>query len=101
MAESTDFVEGADPVDCLTLTWIEWYDFVNMPHSSSYYLEDTQLQRDYDGAVTTLARNISKIEFSQAGRILTVSVTCTPPWWCPNGEVQKTYRVYLRPGEES
>ena len=101
MAESTDFMDGADPVNCLTLNWVERSDFTDLPRSSSYYLEDNHLQRDYDGTVTTLARNISKIEFSQTGRILTVSITCTPPWWCPNGEVQKTYRVYLRPEEES
>jgi len=101
MAESTDLVEGADPVDHLTLTWIERYDFANIPHSSSYSLSGTQLCRDYDGTVTTVARNISKVEFSQTGRILTVSVSCTPPWWVPTGTVQKTYRIYLRTAEGS
>lgn len=100
MAESTNLVEGANPVNCLNLTWIERYEFVNIPHSSSYYLEGTRLRRDYDGTVVTVAQDISKIEFSQTGRVLTVSLSCGPPWGAPEGTVQKTYRVYLRAAEE-
>ncbi len=100
MAESTDLVGGADPVDQLTLTWIERYDFANIPHSSSYSLQGTQLHRDYDGTVTTVARDISKVEFSQTGRLLIVSITCTPQWSGDSeGMVQKTYRIYLRAAE--
>ena len=100
MAESTDLVEGADPVDHITLTWVEQYDFSNIPHYSSYSLEGTKLRRDYDGAVTTVAQNISKVEFSQAGDVLTVSISCTPQWGgAPEKTVQKTYRIYLRAAE--
>ena len=98
MAESTDLVEGVSPVDQLSLTWIERYDFVNIPHSSSYYLEGTQLRRDYDGTVTTVARDISKIEFSQTDRLITVSISCTPRWWAAP-TVQETYRICLRTEE--
>jgi len=101
MAESTDLVEGADPVDHLTLTWVEKHDFLNIPHSCSYSLVGTELRRDYDGTVTTVARNISKIEFSQTGRLITVSISCTPQWWDPQRTVQKTYRICLRPAEGS
>ena len=100
MAASTDLMEEADPVDHLTLTWIERYDFVNIPHSSSYSLEGTQLRRDYDGIVTIVARNISKIEFSQTGRLLTVSISCTPRWW-KSATVEKKYSIYLRTAEDS
>ena len=99
MAQSTDLVEGAELSDNLTLTWAERQDFVDIPHSSCYSLSGTQLQRDYDGVVTTVARDISKIEFSQTGRVLTVSIDCTPPWGATEGMVQKTYRIYLRPAE--
>jgi len=99
MAENTNLVDGADPVDHLTLTWIERYDFANIPHSSSYTLLGTQLCRDYDGIVTTVARDISKIEFSQTGQLLTVSINCAPQWWVPEGTAQKTYRIYLRTAE--
>ncbi len=95
MAESTDLVEEADSVNHLTLTSIERQDFTDLPHSCSYYLEGTQLCRDYDGTVTTVAQDISKIEFTQTGSLLTVSICCTPQWWgAPT--VQKTFRICLR-----
>ena len=100
MAESTDLAEGADSVNHLTLAWIERYDFANIPHSSSYSLCSTELRRDYDGTVTTVAQNISKIEFSQNGSVLTVSISCTPQWRVTNPTVEKTYRIYLRAAEE-
>ena len=101
MAESTDLVEGAEPADNLMLTWIERYDFANIPHSSSYSLCGAELRRNYDGIETTVARNISKIEFSQTDRLITVSISCTPQWWDPQQIVQKTYRICLRPADGS
>jgi len=99
MTEDTDLVDGSQPVDYVTLNWIERYDFANVPHTSSYSLSGNQLTRDHDGTVTTVARNISKIEFSQNGRLLTVSITCTPQWW-NSTTIQKTYRIYLRSMQE-
>jgi len=101
MAESTDLIDGADPVNQATLSWIERYDFANLPHSSSYVLYDTDLRRNYDGIETTIARDISKIEFSRTGHLVTVSISCTPRWWAPERTVQKTYRIYLRTAEGS
>lgn len=96
MAESTNLVEDAQPADNLTLTWIERHDFLNIPHSCSYYLCGTELCRNYDGTVTTVARHISGVKFSQAGELLTVSISCTPPWYGQSQTVEKTYHVYLR-----
>lgn len=100
MAESTDLIEGTESTDNVTLNWIERYDFTDLPHSCSYYLLDDQLQRNYDGTITTVAQNISMVDFSQTGRLVTVSISCTPRWWNPNNTVEKTYRIYLRPTEE-
>jgi len=99
MAENTNLVEGAGPVDYLDITWVERYDFVNIPHTSRHYLEGDKLRREYDGTVITVAQDISKIEFSRAGSLITVSIACTPPWWAAP-TVEKTYRVYLRAAEE-
>ncbi len=96
MAESTNLIEVAQPEDHLALAWIERYDFLNIPHSSEYYLYGTDLNRDYDGTVTTVARHISEINFSQDGNLLTVSISCTPPWFGQNQTVAKTYRICLR-----
>jgi len=100
MAESTDLVEGTQSANQVTLSWTERLDFVNIPHTSSYYLSGTDLQRDYDNQVNTVARNISKVEFSQNARMLTVSISCTSPWRVVNPTVEKTYCIYLRPMEE-
>jgi hypothetical protein len=96
MAESTDLVEGVPPTDQLTLTWIERYDSANIPHSSSYSLVDGQLRRNYDGTETTVAREISEVGFSQAGDLLTVSLSFASRWYTSERTVQKTYRIYLR-----
>jgi len=101
MAENTNLTEEVDPVNQLALSWIERYDFANIPHSSNYSLCGTELRRNYDGVETTVARNISQLEFSQSGDLLTVSISCTPQWWAPDRTVQKTYRIYLRTTEES
>ena len=96
MAENTNLVDDAQPVDNLILSWIERYEFVNVPHTCSYSWYDNELYRDYDGTVTTVARHISGIKFSKAGSLLTVSISCTPPWIGQNRTVEKTYRIYLR-----
>ena len=101
MAESTNLVDGADPVDQLTLNWIERLEFVDIPHYSSYYLSGTQLLRDYDGAVKKVAGKISNIEFSQSGSLITVSIDCSPQWAGDSAKtVRKTYRIYLRAANE-
>ena len=100
MAESTDLMEGAQPVNQITLSWVERFDFVNIPHTSSYYLYGTELRRDYDGTVTTIAREISEIEYCQTDNLLTVSITCTAPWRVTNPTVTQTYRICLRAAEE-
>ena len=99
MAESTSLTPGADPVDNVMMTWTDRSGFADVPHYSSYYLEGTNLRRDLDGSVMTVARNISAIEFSQDGNMLTLSISCTPQWGTDR-TVSKTYRVYLRPQEQ-
>ena len=101
MAENTNLIDGAAPVNQLTLTWTEQYDFAYIPHSSSYSLSGTELRRNYDGIESILARDISKIEFSQTGQLLTVSICCTPHSLVSERTVQKTYRIYLRPTDEA
>ena len=70
--------------------------------SQSLSLSDgTQLIRDYDGAVKTVARKISNIEFSQVGSLITVSIDCSPQWAGDSAKtVRKTYRIYLRTANE-
>jgi len=96
MAENTNIADSTQLVNNLDLNWIERYEFTNIPHSCSYYLNGTDLYRDYDGVVSTVAQNISGIEFSKDGDLLSVSICCTPPWIGQSRTVEKTYRIYLR-----
>jgi len=98
MAQNSNLVDGAAPVDQLTLSWREWYQLSAVPHASTYWLSGNDLKRDYDGVVTTVARNISSIAFSQTDRIITWRVTSTPPWF-PTKTMEQTFRVRLRPRE--
>ena len=98
MAASTDLVDGAPPVNQLTVSWIEWYDLTGIPHTVTYALSGSNLDRDYDGVVTTVARNISSIEFSRTDRVIEVVVTSIPPW-TPARPNEQSFRVKLRPKE--
>jgi len=99
MAEETNLVVGAAPTDTLTLSWVQRYEFINVPHTCSYYLSGDELCRNYDGEVTTVARYISGIKFSKSGDVISVSIKCTPPWVGQYRVVEKTYSIYPRVDE--
>jgi len=91
-ALSTDLVDGGPPVAAMTLSWT---DGGGGPHSSSYSLSGTQLRRNYDGAVLTVARHLSSMQFSLSGQLITVSLVSSPGM-AENDEARDFY-VYLRP----
>ncbi|GAH60415.1 unnamed protein product [marine sediment metagenome] len=99
MAATTNLEDG------LTLYWTSWYDengelnVPPVPHFISYTPPSGgTLQRNYDGALTTVGSYISDIEFSQEGNIITVTITSSPR----NAETaeQRTYQYYLQPKED-
>lgn len=104
MAKETNLQEevplvNPTPESPLTLNWTDWTDWVQeefRDHSCAYWLEGTDLQRNYDGTVTRVARYISDIEFSQSGTLITVTITSTPEG-VPERSEKRTYRIYLRP----
>jgi prepilin-type N-terminal cleavage/methylation domain-containing protein len=92
MAEATDLVPGAPHVDSVRLNWTDGYGAL---HSSAYSLSGTELERNYDGTVITVARHISAIEFSINGDLLTVHIESSVPGrWHETQEM--TYKVCLR-----
>lgn len=66
-----------------------------------YSLVGTKLYRSVDGASMVLARNIADARFTVANRIVTMTITSSPPGKSGVRE-NGTYQVYLRPtvGEE-
>ena len=99
-AEVTDLSDVGGTLDSVAISWTDRTDFTDIPHSISYQLTNDSLQRNYDGILTTVARNISNVEFSQSGRLVTVTIECTPRQWNPEQTVKQTYQIYLRTSED-
>lgn len=92
-AQSTDLTDGGPAVNSMTLSWV---DGSAIPHSSFYTLVGNELRRSYDGAVLSLARNLSSIQFSRSNQLITVSVVSSPG--NPQNDEARSFYVYLRPG---
>ena len=92
-AQSTSLIEGADPVESMTLSWTDG----GQSHTVTYSLSGNSLQRNHDGTITTVARLISSVGFSiSAQRVITCAITSSPQGRWEVSE-QTTYKVYLRP----
>jgi prepilin-type N-terminal cleavage/methylation domain-containing protein len=98
MAKNTGLAEGGEPENELHLSWIDRYEFSNIPHYCSYSLNGTSLQRCYDGTTRVIAHNITDIGFYIEAGMLNVSISYTPKAW-ETKTVEKTYSIFLRPGE--
>ncbi|MBA7712124.1 hypothetical protein ES703_121094 [subsurface metagenome] len=113
MAATTNLEDGGPVVDSLTLDWASWYDengeplnydengeITPVPHSISYTPPSGgELQRNYDGALTTVGSYISNIKFSLKDNIITVTITSSPTGNAETAE-QRTYQFYLQPKED-
>jgi prepilin-type N-terminal cleavage/methylation domain-containing protein len=95
MAESTNLVSGGVSSSNLSLSWIERYEFSNIPHTCTYSVDNCTLIRNYDGFELTVARNITYTEYSLNNNILEVMISCTPQT-LESRTVDKTFSVYLR-----
>lgn len=91
-AEATSLADGAPPAATMTLSWTS----AGQVHTSTYSLSGTELKRDLNGTVTTVARHVSTAGFSLAGQLLTATLTSTPEGRSAVSE-QATYKVWLRP----
>ena len=92
-AETTDLVDAASPVTSMSLSWTS----EGSSHTSVYSLSGTELQRDHNGAVISVARNISDVDFSIQDSLLTIVLTSQPH----GGSISKqaTYHIFLRPNQ--
>jgi hypothetical protein len=66
--------------------------------SITYTLVGTEMRRTTSGQQMTLARNITDVSFTIDNRLVTMSLTASPPGQYSVSE-NGTYHVYLRPGE--
>jgi len=91
-AQSTNLIDGAPAVASMTVSWTN----EGQVQTSTYSLSGTELKRDLNGTVTTVARHVSTAGFSVAGRLATVTISSTPEGRWGVSE-QATYQIWLRP----
>jgi len=92
MAATTDIPDGGE-AESITLSWI---DSDGNSHSSSYNLSDSELRREYDGTISTVAQGISTVRFAISGNIITFHLESTTAGRWPVRR-SMTGKVYLRP----
>lgn len=89
---TTDLVDGSPAANAMTLSWT----VDAQVHNSTYSLSGTELRRDYDGAVISVARNVTEVNFSRSGQIITVDLTSSPTGrW--NSSRDATFNIWVRP----
>lgn len=93
-AQTTDLIEGADPVASMTLYWTD----EGQSHEVKYSRSGTDLQRTHnDTTITTVARHIASVEFSiSQEEVITASVTSSPDGRWGVSE-KATYNIWPRP----
>ncbi len=101
MAQTTDLIEEDPPVSSMSL---EWKDLTHwaadegvIDHSVSYVLFENQLQRNYDGQMTIIARHLTYVGFSIHDRVFTVTLTSQPGM--PGSAVTRTFSSEIRTDE--
>ena len=90
-ALTTDLVEGAQPVESMTLGWSEG----SQSHTVVYSLSERDLERAHNGVTRVVARHVSEAGFALSQGVVTVTLTSSPEGrW----EVSKetVYKSYLR-----
>ncbi|HEY81867.1 MAG TPA: type II secretion system protein [Dehalococcoidia bacterium] len=92
MAATTDIPDGGQ-AESITLSWI---DSEGNSYTSSYSLSDSNLLRQYNSTVSTVARGISMVRFAISGNTLTFYLESTAAGRWPVKR-SMTGQVYLRP----
>jgi len=103
MTQYTDLTDGSPvPQSSVTLSWIDHTSFESANesfyHSSSYTLSSTELQRNYDGTVSIVGRNVTYLGFTQNGKVIAVVITATSSKGLEQRETLK-FSAYIRAEE--
>ncbi len=101
-AQTTDLIEGI-PASQITLDWDDlsfWGTAEgSITHQVAYTLVGTQIQRNFDGQLTTVGDHITELVFTLQGRVISVDVTSSPDGFRIRPSVTRSYDLYLRPVE--
>jgi len=104
MAQATNLLDGAPPVNSLVLDWVGWYDdngeLSPVDYHCEYSLCGGRVQREYkkggvETDITTIGQHISDIDFSRQSRIVIVTIASSPRGNVETAE-QRTYHICLQ-----
>jgi len=115
-AANTTLADGGNWSSSLVLNWTTYYDSTGSLtpdnpwyHRCEYTLSSGNVTRVYKrnnfcppttvNSTAAVGRNISAIQFSRQGSLITMSVTSSPQGKVETSE-NKTYKFYLQPKEE-
>ena len=93
-AETTDLVDATPPVPPVNAMSLSWTSDGQL-HTATYSLSGTELVRNHNGTVTTVARYVSSVDFSISNRLIKIDLTSTPG--STGVSKQVTYHSWLRP----
>ena len=91
-AESTNLVEGAGPVNTVTMNWTAG----GQAHVVTYSLSGTEIKRDHNGNVITIARHVTQLEFSLNQRVISTDMTSSITGRADATEIV-SLKTWLRP----
>ena len=91
-ADALNLADGGPAQTSVTMTWTS----DGQPHTVTYSLSGTQLQRDHNGAVTTVARHVINAQFTVASRLMTASITSSLAGEADLAE-SASFHIWLRP----
>ncbi len=83
-----------EPLACgqaATSASLTWNDTSAVAHTSTYRVSGTSLERDLDGAVSTLARQVVSVGFSLCGKLLTLNLAVEAQLGRTNNMTLQTY----------
>lgn len=104
MGLTADLVDNDPPVGQMVVSWSDFTKAAEqeatVSHSVSYtWLPGTgELQRNYDGVVTIVGKNLSNVEFSLNGKFVTVTLTSTIDGE-PGATLTRSYKLLMRSEE--
>jgi len=101
MGLSSDLVNNSPPVTQMTVTWFDYTKAAELEESTSHSVSYTwssetgELQRNYDGLITTVGTHLTNVGFSRSDSSITVILTSSI-----DGEssptVTRSYRILMR-----
>ncbi len=103
MGRASDLVHDAPPVVQMTITWIDYTKAAELEesllHSVSYSWSSStgELQRNYDGLITTVGSYLTNVGFSRNDRSITVTLTSSISE--ESESYTRAYTILMRPEE--